>query len=531
MLEMIFFVYGTFPTSLNKFLAIQLGNDTYNNLTIQGRVLSALFDLGTLVLVGIAAFLAASLFDLPKRLMLWSTLTYALFVLPIQLAHFFAVDTFLTFGMFLGFVGSLYTYLKLMDKQTDLISIVGGVFIAGLGLGLAIASKINAIVILPLLASIMAIPFWYKIRPAHVHASINKYIVKSILYLLLLLSQFVLTIYIVTRFANPSLFATNNFFDFHINPLFLSNVSQLRQWEGMDVWFPPAIQWQSKTFWFGLTNMVLLGLGIPISMLVVVGLITTLNCVKSYSKHRLIAIILLAWMLGFFVFQSLQFVKALRYYVFLYPFLAIFAGLGILTIEKFGRRIKFGLISVRLLVLILMIAWPLAFISIYIQPHTRLQASIWIYDHLPASDKVVNEHWDDPLPLLLPFQSKQFHGEMLPVFGEDTPQKWAQMESLLDDADYYFVSSNRGWASIGKIPQKYPIQSQFYRDLFEQKTEFIPIAEFTSYPSLHYLGIPFELHDDWLDETFTVYDHPKVLIFAKQNTIPLEQFTSKVHKK
>ena len=39
-----FFVYGVFPVTLNKTIAILLNNNNYHDLTIQGRFLSALFD-------------------------------------------------------------------------------------------------------------------------------------------------------------------------------------------------------------------------------------------------------------------------------------------------------------------------------------------------------------------------------------------------------------------------------------------------------------------------------------------------------
>ena len=56
--------------------------------------------------------------------------------------------------------------------------------------------------------------------------------------------------------------------------------------------------------------------------------------------------------------------------------------------------------------------------------------------------------------------------------------------------------------------------AQFYQDLLAGKTQFKKVAEFTSFPSLKYLGLPVTLDDSSADETFTVYDHPTVMIFA-----------------
>jgi len=41
------------------------------------------------------------------------------------------------------------------------------------------------------------------------------------------------------------------------------------------------------------------------------------------------------------------------------------------------------------------------------------------------------------------------------------------------------------------------------------------VAEFTSDPSLSYLGVPLSIPDQWSDEGFTVYDHPHVMILQR----------------
>src|SRR3990170_336448 len=46
-----FFVYGTFPLFLTKIIAEGLKTADYNGLTLTGRKLSALFDIGTVILV------------------------------------------------------------------------------------------------------------------------------------------------------------------------------------------------------------------------------------------------------------------------------------------------------------------------------------------------------------------------------------------------------------------------------------------------------------------------------------------------
>jgi len=136
---------------------------------------------------------------------------------------------------------------------------------------------------------------------------------------------------------------------------------------------------------------------------------------------------------------------------------------------------------------------------------------------IPDENIILSEHWDDALPLSIQKSQKRFTIYELPVFGPDNPQKWNEMGALLEKGDYLILSSNRGWGSIPTVQERYPQMTLFYKELFADKLEYKKIATFTSYPSLNYLGIPITFPDDNAEEAFTVYDHPKVMIFKKTN--------------
>jgi hypothetical protein len=177
------------------------------------------------------------------------------------------------------------------------------------------------------------------------------------------------------------------------------------------------------------------------------------------------------------------------------------------------------------------------FSSIYLHKNSRVEASEWIYKNVPNGTSILSEHWDDalPLPMTTDF-SKQYNGAQLPVFDQDTQDKWKVMNDLLNKSDYYIVSSNRGWGSITTVPQKYPLMSKFYKDLFasschperrnvkrsegEGSVCFKKIKEFTSYPKLEIGNWKLEIDDHWADESFTVYDHPQVFVFKKETVTP-----------
>ena len=74
--------------------------------------------------------------------------------------------------------------------------------------------------------------------------------------------------------------------------------------------------------------------------------------------------------------------------------------------------------------------YAVAFTSIYTRPTTRVVASSWIYEHVPAGAHIAWEHWDDPLPLNLPgHPSSVFTGVEMPLYGEDTVEKREQLFS------------------------------------------------------------------------------------------------------
>ncbi|MEK7522029.1 MAG: hypothetical protein AAB569_00460 [Patescibacteria group bacterium] len=154
------------------------------------------------------------------------------------------------------------------------------------------------------------------------------------------------------------------------------------------------------------------------------------------------------------------------------------------------------------------------FSSIYNKKNSRVEASEWIYKNLPGNSLIIGESWDDSLPLgVINNYGKQFMSDQLPVFDADTPEKWQKMNATLEIADYYVLSSNRGWGSITTVPEKYPQMSKFYKLLLNDKLQYKNIKEFTSYPKFQISNFKFQIKDSWSDEGFTVYDHPQVLIY------------------
>lgn len=509
-----FYVYGVFPVVFNKVIAIVSANDNYNAFTIQGRLLSAFFDILTLILVyKIAVLLCRDVINhvSTKKIGLWSAFFYAVAVFPIQLSHFFAVDTFLVFFM----IASFYFALR-----TSHASSLQDTFLSAIFFGLALACKISAIYILPLNVAIIFLSLLKDKK------SFLSFILNSLF--------FVLFSYLTLRLANPYYFDSPNFLNLLPNKLFIENIKQLTSLSTGEVSYPPAVQWFGKGPLFLLINTAVFGVGIPYFIFIMIGIIEIIfnfqsSILNKFSILKLkklpiinyYLLITVLWVIGLLFYQSTQFVKSMRYTIYLYPFFVIFAGIGSEKVMGYVLQVKRNkklLITCYCLLITSLLIWPLMFSSIYMNKHSRVEASEWIYQNLESGSLILSEHWDDGLPLPMSNNlGKQFTIQEMPVFDPDSSEKWQKMDELLTRGDYYILSSNRAWGSVSNMPEKYPKTIKFYNDLFANKTNYKLVKEFTSYPSFSVFSFQFSIDDQWAEELFTVYDHPKVMIFKNQS--------------
>ncbi|NTW02576.1 MAG: hypothetical protein HGA19_15070, partial [Oscillochloris sp.] len=132
--------------------------------------------------------------------------------------------------------------------------------------------------------------------------------------------------------------------------------------------------------------------------------------------------------------------------------------------------------------------------------------------------------WDDPLPLQTTTASwnGSFFGIDSAPYAEDDRRKYfgsynsdgvyeSGLIDQLDQADYITLTSNRVYASTARLRMRYPALMNYYSTLFNGDLGFELVAEVTSYPNI--LGV--EIPDQGAEEAFSVYDHPRVLIFKK----------------
>src|SRR5262249_28821492 len=73
-------------------------------------------------------------------------------------------------------------------------------------------------------------------------------------------------------------------------------------------------------------------------------------------------------------------------------------------------------------------------------------------------------------------------------------------------------------------PARYPLTSNYFQLLFAGELGYRIVSQHTSRPAL--LGLEFP--DELADESFSVYDHPKVLIFENVGHLAAAQLADKI---
>ena len=107
---------ATLPIVVVRYVGEWFNMTGYGTIYILGRILSGIFDLGTVLVV---FFIGKKFFD--KFWPSWlAMLLYACSVLPIQISHYFIVDNFTTFFAMLAFLAAV-TVLKREETLYTLV--------------------------------------------------------------------------------------------------------------------------------------------------------------------------------------------------------------------------------------------------------------------------------------------------------------------------------------------------------------------------------------------------------------------------
>ena len=489
------FVYGTVPVVLAKALGKLLGKTGYDGTYLVGRVLSALFDLATVWVVYLLTRRVAPRLGRSAALVAAGLLTFC--PLAIQLSHFWTVDTFLTTFCALALLGAVRHAVGRSRPWGDIAT--------GIAIGLAVSCKVTGLgLFLPVGVAILI----RALRAEESGSSAGKAAKAAGSFLLVaMVAAFTVRVALPHAFLGPSPLS------FRLDARYVEDLRRLAALSASAAGYPPSLQWAGRTILFPLDNFLFWAAGPFFGLAALAGLLWAPAAILREKKWGLAPLFLHATLLIAYHASSLA--KTLRYFYPVYPVLAVLAAI---SLSRLSRRAAVsgplrGLPRfLPVAALVGTFAWGLAFTAIYWRPHTRVEASRWIYANVPAPARFANESWDDGLPFPLPgYDNGLYAGPTLDLWGPDNPQKVDQIVKTLEGADWIAVTSGRVYANITRLPTVFPMTTAYYRALFDGRLGFERAAEFTSYPSLGPLRIP----DDRAEEQFTVYDHPRVLLFRK----------------
>ena len=511
------FVYGTLPVYLVKWISIRLNENNYDQITMVGRAVSGLFDIGAMLMLYL---LAKKLYGVRTAFLAAALL--AISVLNIQLSHFYAVDTFAN----LFIVATMYFLVAagLSGRWIDYA-------LAGLMLGLGLASKLSVFTLAVPIAAAIGMDYYRRSRDRDIPTALEQSAVRLMTVAVVALLTF--------RVLQPIAFTGPGFMNWSLNPRWLRDVVEQQKTVSGEEDLPWIQQWTDRSMAFPLYNIMVWGLGLPLGLASLAGYgLVVYELIRRKKMEHLLPVV---YVTATFIYHAATFVKFMRYFLPLYPFLVMFAAYGIIWLwdhrqaredkpaeaaarPMFRERLASGVhwnagwaIGIGALVVLSTLLYAAAFSDIYNRTNTRVAASRWIYANLPTGSVLANEHWDDWLPIG-GLDGKTSYGDQgmfrsveMANYEDDTPEKLDKTVDNLASADYLILSSNRLYGSIPRLPMRYPLMTRYYQLLFAGELGYRKVAEFSSYPSL--LGI--QIPDQIAEESFTVYDHPRVQIFKK----------------
>jgi YYY domain-containing protein len=392
-----FFVYGTLPIFLVRFLAALFDMAGYGQVYLLGRAAAGIFDLITIFLIYVTAVRLYS-----KRVGILAAAFTAVSVLLIQHAHYFVVDTFATTFVVAGF----FFAVRVLDEGD-----FKDYALFGLTLGLAVASKVSTFP----LAAVVAVAGGIRLLDLQGEDSGGER--RRVIVGVLLAAGISLLTF---RIFQPYAFAGTSFFDVRLNPKWLDNMRELRSLSSGRAEFPPAWQWAGRPrLLYSLRNLVLWGLGAPLGITACLSLAWALG--RSFQGHWRKHLLPVIWISGYFVWQAAGFTQAMRYQLPIYPFLALMAAWGLWRAWELAgesRRLsplagRAVVAAVGAAVLISTTVYAIGFVTIYTRPVTRVAASRWIFRNVPAAANMVVQSDEEQFiePISMPVDYTLLAGE------------------------------------------------------------------------------------------------------------------------
>ena len=311
-----FFAYGSFPLyllaavgNLLSHISTQLGN--FAGFTLTGRALNAIFDCGTILLAGWLGLLLTKDRTAGRRyawsVALMAAALVAFTPLQVQLSHFYAVDTLLLFFVTL----TILACVVLVDTDKP----VRWSLIAGLGYGLALATKFSAAPLAVPLCVALAMR-WYRYGFSTVLVPFLLSVCTTIVvfliampYALLDMPEFIQQVAAQGDLARGAL-----------------DLPYVRQFAGTT---PYIYEAQNMLFW---------GMGLTLGLAAFAGFLWL--CWRVWKRDAGLWFVVLSWVVVYGAITGSFYVKFMRYMLPIYPFLTLMAASVLVALVSSVRAKK-----------------------------------------------------------------------------------------------------------------------------------------------------------------------------------------------
>ena len=381
--------WGQLPMLIIRTAAEALDRTGYQELRTLGRYISALMDVGSIILLYV---IAKKLFD--RKIGLLASALFGLCVQSIQQSHFMTVDNFAVFFTMLTLLSAVQIaqgdYLYRDENGDYRMSRAGWIAMLrfGLFLGMTISCKVNLAMLGIVLAPAVFISF------ADAGLTCRKDFGRIIMLAALSAVAAIAVMVLACRVFQPMMFRTKtgntSFFNFALNPDWVRSMNVAATESSGIGGGPPSEQWSHRpAFFFAWENQVLWGMGIPLGIAVwaflIFGWVRIFRSREPGLWKRLL--LPLFWATLFFLFMSTRFVKNNRYFLPVYPSFCLGAAWGLCSWFRNSRnRLSRGLCALTaVLVIGGTLVWSGAFMkTVYGQKHSRVEAVEWIYDNIPS---------------------------------------------------------------------------------------------------------------------------------------------------
>ena len=271
------------------------------------------------------------------------------------------------------------------------------------------------------------------------------------------------------------------------------------------------------------------------------------------SPDTRITALLLSWVVPYFLITGAFDVKFMRYLIPITPFLLLFGAKMLSDLWRAAGRLA-G--SVRLsaraalglfgaLAFAATLFYAVSYLGIYAETHSAVRAGEWVRSNVPPDSLILREHWDEGVPDLYGYELDE-----LQIYNPDNHEKLSAMSEQLASADYVLIYSNRLYGTVPRLPGRYPVSREYYKQLFSGGLGYSLEAHFDAHPNLFGVGFlddtfgrpdlpvpvglersdPYSvsLNLGFADESFSVYDHPKLLLFRNDDWLDSETIYDRI---